>query len=131
MKQALTFADSLESSIPTASSAPNVSAAPRSPAGRGPRRRQYGTQPTRLEAVEDPLGPLGAPTPPSQPDEPPAPPQKELASARISRPTTAASTSSIRSLMDSVNLDDEEDDMRISGPRIPPPVQPPTNNAPQ
>lgn len=127
----LRASDSLESSIPTTSSAPNVSAAPRSPAGRGPRRRQYGTQPTRLEAVEDPLGPLGAPTPPSQPDEPPAPPQKELASARISRPTTAASTSSIRSMMDSVNLDDEEDDMRISGPRIPPPVQPPSNNAPQ
>ncbi|OCL04201.1 Vps5-domain-containing protein [Glonium stellatum] len=123
--------DPLESSKSTASSVPNVSAAPRSPVGRGPRRRQYGTQPTRLEVVEDPLGPLGAPTPPLQADEPPAPPQKELASARTSRPTTAASTSSIRSMMDSVNLDDDEDETPASGPRIPPPVQPPSNNAPQ
>ncbi|OCK77643.1 vacuolar protein sorting-associated protein-like protein vps5 [Lepidopterella palustris CBS 459.81] len=123
--------DSLESSKTSASTVPNVSAAPRSPAGRGPRRRQYGTQPTRLEAVDDPLGPLGAPTPPSQLDEPPAPPQKELVSARSSRPTTTASTTSIRSLMDSVNLDDDEEETSATGPRIPPPVQPPSNAPPQ
>ncbi|KAF2815234.1 vacuolar protein sorting-associated protein-like protein vps5 [Mytilinidion resinicola] len=124
----LKASEPLESSKSTAASVPNVSAAPRSPAGRG-RRRQYGTQPTRLEAVDDPLGPLGAPTPPSQVDEPPAPPQKEIASAR--RQPANSSTTSIRSMMDSVNLDDDDEDNVTAGPRIPPPVQPANNTAPQ
>jgi sorting nexin-1/2 len=124
----LNHIDPLASSKTTAASVPNVSAAPRSPAGRG-RRRQYGTQPTRLEAVDDPLGPLGAPTPPSQVDEPPAPPQKEIVSAR--RQPTNASTTSIRSMMDSVNLDDDDEEVAISGPRIPPPVQPANSSAQQ
>ncbi|KAF2007477.1 Vps5-domain-containing protein [Amniculicola lignicola CBS 123094] len=129
--------DSLESEAPgspkpSASSVPNVSAAPRSPAGRGPRRRQYGPQPTRLEAVDDPLGPLGAPTPPSAPEAPPAPPQKEPAS-RSPRPTTAVpAASSLRGMMDSVNLDDDENEAPTpAGPRIPPPVQPSSNSGPQ
>ncbi|KAF2741227.1 Vps5-domain-containing protein [Polyplosphaeria fusca] len=124
--------ESLSSSKATASSVPNVSAAPRSPAARGPRRRQYGTQSTKLEAADDPLGPLGAATPPSAPEAPPAPPQKEPAASRTSRPTTAASTSSIRGLMDSVNLDDDEEETTASqGPRVPPPVQPPTVSGPR
>ncbi|KAF2462592.1 Vps5-domain-containing protein [Lindgomyces ingoldianus] len=130
--------DSVESGAPSkasASTVPNVSVAPRSPATRGPRRRQYGPQPTRLEAVDDPLGPLGAPTPPSGGLEaPPAPPQKEPVPSRSPRPTAAApaSTSSIRGMMDSVNLDDDEDETPVaSTPRIPPPVQPPSNSTPQ
>lgn len=125
--------DNKSSTKATASSAPNASAAPRSPAGRGPRRRQYGGQATRLEAVEDPLGPLGAATPPSSgPEAPPVPPQKEPAPSRSPRPTPAASTSSIRGMMDSVNLDDDGEDAHVSsGPRVPPPVQPASNNAPQ
>ncbi|KAF2799220.1 Vps5-domain-containing protein [Melanomma pulvis-pyrius CBS 109.77] len=122
--------ESLSSSKASASTAPNVSAAPRSPAGRGPRRRQFGAQPTRLEAVDDPLGPLGAATPPSGQEAPPAPPQKETAASRSSRPSTAASASSLRGMMDSVNLDDDEDDAP-AGPRVPPPVQPPSNAGPQ
>ncbi|KAF2867933.1 vacuolar protein sorting-associated protein-like protein vps5 [Massariosphaeria phaeospora] len=115
-----------------ASTEPNVAAAPRSPAGRGPRRRQHGAQPTRLEVVDDPLGPLGAPTPPSAPEAPPAPPQKEPTAARSTRATPATSTSSIRGLMDSVNLDDDEEDAPAAqGPRVPPPVQAPRGAAPQ
>lgn len=111
--------------------APSASAAPRSPAGRGPRRRQYGTQSTKLEAVDDPLGPLGAATPPvAAENTPPAPPQKEAAAARSSRLAPDGSTSSLRGLMDSVNLDDDEAE-QSQGPRVPPPVQAPLNNAPQ
>ncbi|KAF2205878.1 Vps5-domain-containing protein [Delitschia confertaspora ATCC 74209] len=119
------------SSKATASSVPNVTTAPRSPAPRGSRRRPYTAHPTRLEAVEDPLGPLGAATPPA-PEEPPVPPQKEVAGTRSPRRPPTASTSSIRNMMDSVNLDDDDDEAPVaSGPRIPPPVQPPSNNAPQ
>jgi sorting nexin-1/2 len=117
-----------------ASSALNASAAPRSPAGRGPRRRQYGVQSTKLEAVEDPLGPLGAATPPTGPEiAPPAPPQKEPTSSRNARQAPDASTGSLRGMMDSVNLDDDDDQAqsRAQAPRIPPPVQAPTNAAPQ
>ncbi|KAF2021607.1 Vps5-domain-containing protein [Aaosphaeria arxii CBS 175.79] len=125
--------DTLAPPKATASSATNISAAPRSPAGRGPRRRQYGAQPTRMEAVDDPLGPLGAATPPPGPEAPPAPPQKETGNQRNQRPSTAASASSIRGMMDSVNLDDDEegDSREADGPRIPPPVQPPSNAPPQ
>ena len=114
-----------------ASSAPSASAAPRSPAGRGPRRRQYGTQSTKLEAVDDPLGPLGAPTPPPAAEVGPAPPQKENVASRNNRPTTGTSTSSsLRGMMDSVDLNDDNDE-RPPGPRVPPPVQAPSHAAPQ
>ncbi|RAR07012.1 sorting nexin 3 [Stemphylium lycopersici] len=120
---------------PATDAAPSAASAPRSPAGRGPRRRQYGVQATKLEAVDDPLGPLGAPTPSSGPEtDAPAPPQKEAAASRNPRPTTGASTtSSLRGMMDSVDLDDKEDDQSRSsqGARIPPPVQAPANAAPQ
>ncbi|KAL6712534.1 Vacuolar protein sorting-associated protein vps5 [Coniothyrium glycines] len=114
-------------------SAPSASAAPRSPAGRGPRRRQYGVQSTKLEAVEDPLGPLGAPTPPTGPEiAPPAPPQKEAVASRNARQAPGASTGSLRGMMDSVNLDDDDEALaRPQAPRIPPPVQAPSNAAPQ
>ncbi|EDU50279.1 beta-xylosidase [Pyrenophora tritici-repentis Pt-1C-BFP] len=110
-----------------------TTAAPRSPAGRGPRRRQYGVQSTKLEAVEDPLGPLGAPTPPPTGPEsaPPAPPQKEAAALRATRPAPGASTPSLRGMMDSVDLDDDEQPHSSQGARIPPPVQAPSTTAPQ
>jgi sorting nexin-1/2 len=105
--------------------------APRTPAARGPRRRQYGTQSTKLEAVDDPLGPLGAPTPPTGLEAaPPAPPQKEAVAPRSTRTAPAASTSALRGMMDSVNLDDDDNEpSRSQGPRVPPPVQVPTNTA--
>ena len=52
--------------------------------------------------------------------------------SRNSRPTTTTPGSSLRGMMDSVNLDDDEDETPAStGPRVPPPVQPPANAAPQ
>ncbi|KAH7079279.1 vacuolar protein sorting-associated protein-like protein vps5 [Paraphoma chrysanthemicola] len=124
--------NNLSASTPNVSTGGTAAAAPRSPAGRGPRRRQYGTQSTKLEAVDDPLGPLGAATPPTALDAaPPAPPQKEPAS-RSSRPAPDASTGSLSGLMDSVNLDDDDaSQTRAQGPRVPPPVQAPPANAPQ
>ncbi|KAF2440801.1 Vps5-domain-containing protein [Karstenula rhodostoma CBS 690.94] len=124
-----------------AASAPNASATPRSSAARGPRRKQYGAQATKLEAVEDPLGPLGAPLGDSTsgPEAPPAPPQKEqagrsagaAAAAAAAASTPAASIPSLQSTLDSVNLDDDDDDRPLArGPRVPPPVQPPTAAAP-
>lgn len=126
------FTGSLSSSKATASTVPNVSAAPRSPAGRGPRRKQYGGQATKLEAADDPLGPLGAPTPPSGPEvPPPAPPQKEPA-GKAARATPGTSTSSLPGMMNSVNLEEEDDDKPTArGPRVPPPVQPSTASASQ
>ncbi|KAI8937588.1 hypothetical protein NX059_005302 [Plenodomus lindquistii] len=112
--------------------APSASAAPRSPAGRGPRRRQYGVQSTKLEAVDDPLGPLGAATPPAGGDiGPPAPPQKESAAQRNTRAAPGASAPSLRSMMDSVDLNDDDDQPQSQAPRIPPPVQAQANAAPQ
>ena len=114
----------------------SVSSGPRSPAGRGPRSaKRYGTQSTRLEAVDDALGPLGplgdnAPAT-SEPAGPPVPPQKEEAPARQPRPSTANSqTSSARSMMDSVTLNDDAEESSLR-PRVPPPVQPPSNEGPR
>lgn len=124
---------STTSSKPATDAAPTASAAPRSPAGRGPRRRQYGLQSTKLEAVDDPLGPLGAPSPSTGPEvAPPAPPQKEAAASRTTRAAPDASTPSLRGMMDSVDLDDDDAQLRSSqGARLPPPVQAPSNAAPQ
>jgi sorting nexin-1/2 len=126
-------ATNASSTTDNTASAPSASTAPRSPAGRGPRRRQYGTQSTKLEAVDDPLGPLGAATTPTAAENtPPAPPQKEAAASRNTRPAPDASASSLRGLMDSVNLDDDEAEQpRAQGARVPPPVQAPSNNASQ
>ncbi|KAK8160541.1 vacuolar protein sorting-associated protein-like protein vps5 [Phyllosticta citrichinensis] len=115
---------------PTSST--TASKATRSPGRPKPNRRIGVPQPTRLETVDDPLGPLGASADSlndSQADEPPVPPQKELAAGRGSRPATATSQGSLRSMMDSVNLGDEAD-ARSLGARIPPPVQPASNNGP-
>ncbi|KAG9187821.1 hypothetical protein G6011_05692 [Alternaria panax] len=123
------------SAQPAADSAPAAASAPRSPAARGPRRRQYGLQPTKLEAVDDPLGPLGAPSPTTGTDSaPPAPPQKEAAASRTTRPAPGgASTPSLRGMMDSVDLDGDNDEQPPSShaARIPPPVQAASNATPQ
>lgn len=114
-------ADTLAPTVP--SSAPV--AASRSPAARGPRRRQHGVQATKLEAVDDPLGPLGAATPPADTTQPgpPAPPHKEALAQR-------SAAASLGSLMDSVDLNDAADEpLRAQAPRIPPPVPAPTNAA--
>lgn len=99
----------------------------KSPAGRNPRTpRRPGTQPVRLEALDDslgPLGPLGENAPVPQVDQPPAPPQKEQVVTHNIRQPLAASQSSIsRSMLDSVDLSDDVEP--AVGPRVPPPVQP-------
>ncbi|TAQ89087.1 hypothetical protein B7494_g2601 [Chlorociboria aeruginascens] len=98
--------------------------------GRAPRTpRRAGGQVVRLEALDDslgplgPLGPLGDNAPTSQIDTPPAPPQKEQTVTQNLRQPLASSQSSIsRSMLDSVDLNDNAE--VPAGPRIPPPVQP-------
>ncbi|KAI1451252.1 Vps5-domain-containing protein [Annulohypoxylon moriforme] len=99
----------------------------KSPTGRGPRGpiRRLVAQPTKLEAVDDPLGPLGplgANAPPgadAQADEPPVPPQKEQMVIRTTMPQPAQKRAGPS---DPHRIDDDEFD-RPTGPRAPPPVQ--------
>ncbi|KAI9742830.1 MAG: Vacuolar protein sorting-associated protein 5 [Claussenomyces sp. TS43310] len=104
----------------------------KSPSGRGSRTpiRRVHAQPKKLEALDDslgPLGPLGDNAPSTQFDQPPAPPQKEqTVTHNFRQPATSAQSSMSQSMMSSVDLGDEE---RPSGPRIPPPVQPPQGGA--
>ena len=107
---------------------PSSSQTLKSPAGRNPRTpRRPGTQPVRLEALDDslgPLGPLGDNAPIPQIDQPPAPPQKEQVVTHNIRQPMASSQSSIsRSMLDSIDLSDDVDPV-ATGPRVPPPVQP-------
>lgn len=86
---------------------------------RGPRRF---VAPTRLEAVEDPLGPLSA----SNDDDagvaeakPPAPPQKEQLVMRTTMPPQQTQP---RRSADPHHIDDDDLDAESRGPRVPPPV---------
>lgn len=94
-------------------------------ATRGPVRRIV-AQPTRLEAVDDPLGPLGplggnaGPSADSQADEPPAPPLKEQVVVRTTMPQP--SQQKRPGPADPHHIDDDDYD-HPSGPRPPPPVQ--------
>ncbi|KAI1399448.1 Vps5-domain-containing protein [Hypoxylon fuscum] len=94
---------------------------------RGPIRRLV-AQPTKLEAVDDPLGPLGplgANAPPgadAQADEPPVPPQKEQMVIRTTMPQQAQRRAGAA---DPHRIEDDESD-RMAGPtglKAPPPVQ--------
>ncbi|KAG7009958.1 vacuolar protein sorting-associated protein vps5 [Physcia stellaris] len=97
-------------------STPNLnsptSAAPKSPAGRGPRTpRRVGAQATRLEAVDDslgPLGPLGENATAPEPEQPPIPPSKEQSLPLRNARTQASQSPMSRSMMDSVNLGDTD-----------------------
>lgn len=107
--QSATSQNDAPSSQPSSSSQPAASATPRS--SRGPRRLV--AQPTRLEAVEDPLGPLsGAPD-----ASPPVPPQKEQVVIR----TTMPHQQPARRPTDPHDVDDADFDSP-KGPRAPPPV---------
>ncbi|KAI9685939.1 MAG: Vacuolar protein sorting-associated protein 5 [Bogoriella megaspora] len=141
-QKASTTADDENSNPPETPSASQSSlsasaaSAPKSPTPRGSRTvRRFGAQSTRLESVENdplgPLGPLGDSVPSiSEPEGRPVPPQKEDG-GRLPRPSTANSqASSVRSMMDSVNLNDDMD-QPPSRPRVPPPVQPPSSEAPR
>ncbi|KAK2736043.1 sorting nexin 3 [Colletotrichum kahawae] len=107
------------------SDAPSSTSAPR-PSRSGPVRRLV-AQPTRLEAVDDPLGPLGPLGAPAAADNgadagqdaPPVPPQKEQMVIRTTMPQQQARRSGPA---DPHRIDDDGYD-RPSGPRQPPPVQ--------
>ncbi|KAJ6788148.1 hypothetical protein PWT90_03249 [Aphanocladium album] len=86
---------------------------------RGPRRLV--AQPTRLEAVEDPLGPLSASNDDGGAAEatPPAPPQKEQLVMRTTMPPQQTQP---RRPADPHRIDDDDADAGSRGPRVPPPV---------
>lgn len=106
--------DATPSQQSSSSAAPSAT----SPRTRGPRRLV--AQPTRLEAVEDPLGPLGAAPDDNAAtplDAPPVPPQKEQMVMRTSMPQHQQA----RRPADPHSLDDDD----LEGPRggrLPPPV---------
>lgn len=114
-------------STPPQLSAPASMSAAKS--GRGPRTpiRRVHAQSTKLEALDDslgPLGPLGDNAPAAAAEHPPVPPQKEEVLTHNSRQPPLSSQSSMsRSMMDSVDLNEEGGP--IGGARYPPPVQPP------
>ncbi|KAJ4263077.1 Vacuolar protein sorting-associated protein vps5 [Fusarium torreyae] len=107
-------ASASQSSTPAPSAS---SSAPRP--SRGPRRLV--AQPTRLEAVDDPLGPLGAVPDDNAPaqDAPPVPPQKEQMVIRTTMPQPQQQQ---RRPVDPNHIDDEEND-GPKAPRAPPPVE--------
>ncbi|KAM0558261.1 hypothetical protein ACHAPJ_004950 [Fusarium lateritium] len=104
------------------SSTPAPSASSSTPRpSRGPRRLV--AQPTRLEAVDDPLGPLGAVPDDNAPaqDAPPVPPQKEQMVIRTTMPQPQQQQQQRRPV-DPHHIDDEEND-GPKAPRAPPPVE--------
>jgi len=111
------------------------SSGPRS-AGRASRTpKRFGTQPTRLEAVDDSLGPLGplgdSSLVASQSEETLVEtPKEQQLPIRTSRASAATSQSSLRTPRDSADLEEVEDEEESSRPRIPPPVQPPPADVP-
>ena len=88
--------------------------------------RRLVAQPTRLEAVDDPLGPLGggdgSPGADAPADEPPVPPLKERVVVRTTMPPQAQRKTGPS---DPHRIDDDDAAASIDrsvGPRAPPPV---------
>lgn len=116
--QASQQASQPEGSASQSSAAPSASSSAPRPS-RGPRRLV--AQPTRLEAVDDPLGPLGAASDDNAPaqDAPPVPPQKEQVVIRTTMPQPQQQQ---RRPADPHHIEEEELD-GPKGPRAPPPVE--------
>ena len=109
-------------SEPAAPSQPAASKSSSTPAPRPSRApRRLVAQPTRLEAVDDPLGPLGSTSDDNTPaqDAPPVPPQKEQVVIRTTMPQQQQQA---RRPADPHRIDDEESE-EARGPRAPPPVE--------
>lgn len=112
---------------------PTSSTAVKSPVNRSRPTRKFGAQSTTLEALDDSLGPLGplgddfgaAPAA----EEAPAPPQKEQTSRNVA--AAVSGTSSLRGMMESVDLAAEEEDVSGTGFVKPRPIPPPNNDAPK
>lgn len=113
-------ADSEAAASPPATSQASTASAPRP--SRAPRR--IVAQPTKLEAVDDPLGPLSAG--PAQDaaalDAPPVPPQKEQMVIRTTMAPLQQQQQAARRIADPHHVDDEDDLESPRGPRVPPPV---------
>lgn len=121
------WADSSQPSeqAPEGKTAPTQPATPKStstPAAPRPSRapRRLVAQPTRLEAVDDPLGPLGSTSDDRTPaqDAPPVPPQKEQVVIRTTMPQQQQQA---RRPVDPHRIDDDGAE-ESRGPRPPPPV---------
>lgn len=119
------WADSSQASQPTSQSEPSTSqsAASQSSSTPTPRPsrapRRLVAQPTRLEAVDDPLGPLGGASDDNgAQDAPPAPPQKEQ---MVIRTTMPQQQQPARRPADPHRIDEDDLD-EPRGPRAPPPV---------
>ena len=102
-------------------------------ASRTPKR--FGSQSTRLEAVDDSLGPLGPlgdnSTIATQSEETLIEsPREHQLPIRTSRTPTAIPQSSLRTPRDSAELEEVEDEEESLRPRVPPPVQPPPADVP-
>lgn len=112
-----TTASQSQSQSAGASSSTATPASPRT--ARAPRRLI--AQPTRLQAVEDPLGPLGGASgdEATAQDAPPAPPQKEQ---MVLRTTMVPQQQQPRRPADPHRIDDDDFD-EPRGPRQPPPVE--------
>lgn len=111
---------------PQASTGPaaTTTAASSSRPSRGPRRLV--AQPTRLEAVEDPLGPLSASTADENGgnESPPVPPQKEQMVIRTTMSPHQQQHQQPRRPLDPHQIDDNLSDVASpGGPRAPPPVE--------
>ena len=123
-----TSQDTASAATPSTSQPAAASTASSRPS-RGPRRLV--AQPTRLEAVDDPLGPLGGAATPSagdgalsKDDEPPAPPLKEQMVIRTTMPQQQQQQQ--RRPVDPHHIDDDEEEGEGDGrrgPRAPPPVE--------
>lgn len=79
-----------------------------------------------MDDASDPLGPLGESFTASAQDDEPIPPPPQQAN----RPGTS-SNASLKTLMGSVNLEDEDQLPSSSKARVPPPVQPSSSASPQ
>lgn len=133
------WADASQKTTSDAADKPPAQASPASPnpsqpssaprPSRGPRRLI--AQPTRLEAVEDPLGPLSASNNDdgALSDAPPAPPQKEQMVIRTTM-GAASQQPQARQPLDPHGFPDDGPDTGVAaaaaaaarGPRVPPPV---------
>ena len=107
-------------SSPPSSSASQLGTSTSSRPSRGPRRMV--AQPTRLEAVDDPLGPLSAASDNdiAAAEAPPAPPQKEQLPIRTTM--SPQPQSQTRRPTDPHHIDYDDTESPSRGPRAPPPV---------
>jgi hypothetical protein len=119
---------------PPASPVPprNATSSGRGRGGRIPKR--FVPQATKIESVDDPMGPLGplgdnfAPSEPSE--EPLVSPLPQVTQAQSGK-HVGSSNASLRTLMSSVNIDDDEELSSSSKARVPPPVHLPPPESPQ